>query len=32
MESINKFILDFSLKNINLISSHGHTVFHHKIH
>lgn len=27
-ESINKFILDFSLKNINLISSHGHTVFH----
>lgn len=27
-ESINKFISDFNLKNINLISSHGHTVFH----
>ena len=27
-ESINKFISDFNLKEINLISSHGHTVFH----
>ena len=27
-KSINKFISDFNLKDINLISSHGHTVFH----